>query len=196
MSDRIHVTVVDAPGASPSDDVEALRRQPGVSLTTARHVRETGEPNLLLLPDTTMVWGRWWDPWRTRVDALPDTLVLGIGAGLAVLARPPTGAFPGWGLIDALVTVDSSRPPVQRRGRVMGADVLAVESAVKTVAHGPDAAGWVHLEDRYGREEEGAVRTSDARLFGTGLVGLLANPAFLDVFLTEVGRRCGLTFVA
>lgn len=144
-----------------------------------------------------MVWERWWDPWRKSVDALPDALVLGIGVGLAVLARPPVaGDFPGWGMIDAVVTVDFARQPIQRRGHVMGADVLAVESAVKTVAHGPGAAGWVHLDDGYGCEEEGAVRTSDARLFGTGLVGLLTNPAFRDVFLTEVGRRCGLTFVA
>jgi adenosylcobyric acid synthase len=54
--------------------------------------------------------------------------------------------------------------------------------------------GWVHLDDCYGREDDGAV-DAEARVLGTSLHGLFEQDGFRGAFLTEVGRRAGKTFV-
>ena len=57
------------------------------------------------------------------------------------------------------------------------------------------SAAWVHLDDVYGREEEGAVDLVDASVLGTGMHGLFEQDAFRATFLTELGRRRDKTFV-
>ncbi|HEX2063292.1 MAG TPA: hypothetical protein VHE80_02610, partial [Acidimicrobiales bacterium] len=54
---------------------------------------------------------------------------------------------------------------------------------------------WVHLDDAYGAEEEGAVDPAEARVLGTSLHGLFEQDGLRAAFLTEVGRRAGKTFV-
>src|SRR5207245_7552963 len=59
---------------------------------------------------------------------------------------------------------------------------------------GRHAAGWVHLDDVYGTEDDGAV-DREARALGTSLHGLFEEDGFRAAFLTEVGRRRDKTFV-
>ena len=59
---------------------------------------------------------------------------------------------------------------------------------------GPDV-GWVHLDDAYGVDDEGAVDTDVAQFLGTSLHGLFESDGFRGAFLTEIGRRRDKVFV-
>jgi adenosylcobyric acid synthase len=62
------------------------------------------------------------------------------------------------------------------------------------VARRNGAPGWIHLDDCYAREDDGAM-DDEARVLGTSLHGLFEQDGFRATFLTEVGRRAGKTFV-
>jgi adenosylcobyric acid synthase len=55
--------------------------------------------------------------------------------------------------------------------------------------------GWMHLDDVYGIEDEGAVDAGAASFLGTTLHGLFEEDGFRGAFLCEIGRRRGKTFV-
>lgn len=189
VSDQIQVVVINAAEADISADIEAIRHQPEVDLCVVNDPSQIGSPHLVVLPDSPMdeFLSR---SWQASVANVDGALVMGIGLGYALLCRTTRRAAPsGWGWIDADVIVGLATPPRQRRGTVMGAEVIGVETGVLTAQRGPDAAGWVHLSDGHGSDEDGAVRLTDARILGTGLTGLFTHAAFRDVFLTEIGRR-------
>jgi adenosylcobyric acid synthase len=76
----------------------------------------------------------------------------------------------------------------------MGQRVTGYEIHHGVTTRGTGAAGWVHLDDVHGAEDDGAV-DPDARALGTSLHGLYEEDGFRAAFLTEVGRRRGKTFV-
>lgn len=76
----------------------------------------------------------------------------------------------------------------------MGQRVAGYEIRHGRVARRDGAEGWIHLDDCYGREDDGAL-DAEARVLGTSLHGLFEQDGFRASFLTEVGRRAGKTFV-
>jgi adenosylcobyric acid synthase len=76
----------------------------------------------------------------------------------------------------------------------MGQRVTGYEIRHGRVTRRDGSPGWVHLDDCYGREDDGAL-DAEARVLGTSLHGLFERDGFRAAFLTEVGRRAGKTFV-
>src|SRR5205823_212478 len=146
--------------------------------------------------DLAWLRGRGFDRALREVGAL----VLGICGGYQLLGRrivddgveSGTGSVEGLGLLDVETVFEPTKVVRQRRGTCMGQRVTGYE-----IHHGrtDGGAGWVHLDDAYGAEDEGAVDVEQARVLGTNLHGLFEEDGFRAAFLCEVGRRRGRTFV-
>jgi adenosylcobyric acid synthase len=78
----------------------------------------------------------------------------------------------------------------------MGQRVGAYEIHHGITERGSQSVGWVHLDDVYGFEDDGAVDLEDASVLGTSLHGMFEEDAFRATFLTELGRRRDKTFVS
>src|SRR5206468_3657595 len=134
-----------------------------------------------------------------RAIAESGALVLGICGGYQMMARVLTdevesgrGRVEGLGWLDVEVEFEPEKITRQRRGNAMGQRVTGYEIHHGRVSGG---VGWVHLDDVYGAAEEGAIEPEEARFLGTTLHGLFEEDGFRTIFLTEIGRRAGKTFV-
>jgi adenosylcobyric acid synthase len=210
LVEGLDVAVVRYPRISNFTDLDALALEPGV---TVRYVHRPGDvhaADLVVLPGTKatvedLAWLR-----HHRLDqALHERvraggLVLGICGGYQMLGRwiddpveCAAGRVEGLGLLDITTTFAPAKVVRQRRGVAMDQPVTGYEIHHGRVSRGDGATGWVHLDDNppVGEEHEGAVDLTDATVLGTTLHGLFESDAFRAVFLCEVGRRAGKTFV-
>jgi adenosylcobyric acid synthase len=206
--DPLDVAVVRFPRISNVTDVDALALEPGVAVRLVDSVGSLGDPDLIVLPGTKatvadLAWLR-----ASGLDvaiARARGLVLGICGGQQMMGRSihdpgrvesPTPCVEGLGWLDVTTTFAAGKVLAQRRGTVMGAPVHGYAIHHGVASRGPSTQGWVHLDDEHGRDDDGAVELSEARFIGTSLHGLFESDDFRDVFLTEVGRRAGKTFVS
>jgi len=130
-----------------------------------------------------------------------QVLVLGVCGGYQMLGRriaddveSGRGVVAGLGWLDVETTFLANKVTRQRRGHAMGQRLTGYEIHHGVTTRGPAAAGWVHLDDVHGADDDGAV-DPDGRALGTSLHGLFEEDGFRAIFLTEVGRRRGKTFV-
>lgn len=201
MSDLLEFAVIDLPGLRSAPDIESLESQAGVAITRRLSPTLSRGCPLLIVPDTAtwrvaLAWMKT-SGWSTAIRSRREGLVLGLGIGTTLLGRTITGGgltVAGLNALDITSCITDARPG-RRAGTLMGVEFIATSTAAE-ITCGPEATGWVHLDDPQGRCDEGALRFSDATIMGTSLTGLFSIPALRDVFCTEVGRRAGLTYVA
>jgi adenosylcobyric acid synthase len=200
-ADALDVAVLRLPRVSNITDVDPLRLEPGVSVRLVSHPSQLGAPDLVIVPGSKatvsdLAWLRatGFEPALRSTSAL----VLGICGGAQMLGRTiddpvesGAGVVDGLGLLDLTTTFHPDKVTRQCAGVVMGERVRGYQIHHGRVALGDGAVPWVHLDG----EEEGAIDPTDARVLATTVHGLFENDAFRSVFLTEVGRRAGKTFV-
>ena len=201
-ADPLDVAVIRLPRVSNITDLDPLRLEPGVTVRLVSHPSQLGAPDLVVIPGskatvTDLAWLR--DVGLGDALRATSALVLGICGGAQMLGRTieddvesRVGTVEGLGLLDLTTTFGPTKVTRQRSGVAMGQPVRGYQIHHGRLAVGGGAASWVHLED----EAEGAVDLDDARILATTLHGLFESDGFRDVFLTEVGRRAGKTFVS
>ncbi|HVF74348.1 MAG TPA: cobyric acid synthase [Acidimicrobiales bacterium] len=206
--DSLDIAAVRLPRISNFTDLDALSIEPGVGVRLVDDAAALGEPDLVVLPgskatvaDLDWLRGRGLD---RAIDRLRrrGTLVLGVCGGYQMLGRrlhddveSGRGTVDGLGWLDVETTFAPDKITRQRRGHAMGARVTGYEIHHGIVTRGARSAGWLHLDDVYGSEDEGAVDLEDASVLGTSLHGVFEDDGFRAVFLTEVGRRRDKSFV-
>jgi adenosylcobyric acid synthase len=205
IADGLDIAAVHFPRLSNFTDLDALALEPGVGVRLVDSAAALGAPDLVLLPGTKatvadLEWlrGRGLD----RAIAATDALVVGICGGLQMMGRSITddvesnrGTVDGLGWLDVTTAFNEHKITRQRRGTTMGqrATGYQIHHGVVTRNHG--TPGWVHLDDVYGAEDDGAVEPNESRFLGTTLHGLFEQDGLRAAFLTEIGRRRGKTFV-
>ncbi|HZQ27488.1 MAG TPA: cobyric acid synthase [Acidimicrobiales bacterium] len=209
-ADGLDVAVVRFPRISNFTDVDALALEPGVGVRLVDSAAALGAPDLVVLPGTKATvadlgWlrGKGLDR-AIAAAATPDAgaLVLGVCGGLQMMGRTidddvesGAGRVEGLGWLGAHTTFESAKVTRQRRGTAMGQRVTGYQIHHGRVHRAEGTPGWVHLDDAYGAEADGAVEPDEARFLGTTLHGLFEEDGFRATFLTEIGRRRGKTFV-
>ncbi len=202
--DALGVAAVRFPRLSNFTDLDALAIEPGVSVRMVSDAAALGDPDLIVLPgskatvaDLEWLRGRGLD----RAIAERDALVLGICAGYQMLGRrivddieSGRGRVDGLGWLDVETAFRPEKVTRQRRGHAMGQGVTGYEIHHGCTTRGPDAAGWVHLDDVYGTGDDGGV-DPEGRAVGTSLHALFEEDGFRATFLVEVGRRRDKAFV-
>jgi len=203
-ADALDIVAIRFPRLSNFTDLDALAIEPGVTVRLVTDAVSLGDPDLIVLPGTKatvadLEWlrGRGLD----RAIADRDSLVLGVCGGYQMLGRRIVdevesghGAVAGLGWLDVETVFTTEKVTRQRRGSSMGQRVSGYEIHDGVTTRGAGAAGWVHLDDVYGSEDEGAV-DPEGRAVGTSLHGLFEEDGFRATFLTEIGRRRDKTFV-
>ena len=204
-ADGLDVAVVRFPRLANFTDLDALAIEPGVHVRFVETPAALGRPDLVILPGTKatvadLEWLRSRGMERAVFEGT-DALVLGICGGYQLLGRTirdpvesGRGDVAGLGRLDVDTVFEPSKLTRQRRGESMGQRATGYEIRHGRVTRRDGSPGWVHLDDCYGREDDGAV-DAEARVLGTSLHGLFEQDGFRGAFLTEVGRRAGKTFV-
>jgi len=205
----LDVAAIHFPRLSNFTDLDALAIEPGLSVRLVDSAAALGRPDLVILPGTKATvadlgWLR-----ACRLDEAigerrrEGTLVLGMCGGYQMLGRhihddieSGRGGVDGLGWLDVTTVFAVAKTTRQRRGVAMGQRVAGYEIHHGVTERGGGAAGWVHLDDVYGTEVEGAVGCDGAGVLGTSLHGIFEDDAFRATFLTEIGRRRDKTFVA
>ena len=211
LGDGLDVAVVRVPRLSNVTDIDALSIEPGVGVRLVDHGAALGDPDLVVLPgskstvaDLAWLRERGFDrALRRLLERDEPGLILGICGGYQQLGRTiadrgiegGAGTAEGLGLLDVATTFEPTKVVRQRRGIVMGQAVHGYEIHHGRVDRGAGTLAWIHLDDGYGTEEEGAVDADRAVVLGTSVHGLFESDAFRALFLTEVGRRRGKAFV-
>ena len=204
-ADRLDVAVVRFPRLANFTDLDALAIEPGVHVRYIETPAALGRPDLVVLPGTKatvadLEWLR-----GTGLDHAvfegTGALVLGICGGYQLLGRTirdpvesGRGEVAALGRLDVDTMFEPSKLTRQRRGASMGQRATGYEIRHGRVKRRDGSPGWIHLDDCYGREDDGAL-DAEARVLGTSLHGLFEQDGFRGAFLTEVGRRAGKTFV-
>jgi adenosylcobyric acid synthase len=200
------VAAVRLPRLANFTDLDPLAVEPGVRVRLVDDTDALGQPDLVVVPGTkaTVADLDWFRARRfdEAVAALGDALVLGVCGGYQMLGRSilddvesGRGAVAGLGWLDVETVFEDDKVTRQRRGTAMGQRVSGYQIHHGRVRPGAEAPPWVHLDDAYGQEEEGAVAPDGAPVLGTTLHGLFEEDGLRGVFLTEVARRRGKTFV-
>lgn len=202
LADPLDVAVVRLPRVSNITDLDPLRLEPGVTVRLVSHPSQLGAPDLVVLPGSkATVSDLAWLRQTGFEDTLRTTtaLVLGVCGGAQMLGRTildevesRAGTVDGLGLVDLTTTFEPTKVAGRRTGTAMGQPVHGYQIHHGRMNLGQGAAPWVHLDDG----EDGAVEPTEARVLATSLHGLFESDGFRGVFLTEVGRRAGKTFVA
>src|SRR4051794_5685452 len=204
LGDGLDIAVIRFPRLSNFTDADALAIEPGVSVRFVEDASALGDPDLIVLPGTKatvndLAWlrGRGLD----RAIRARGVLVLGVCGGYQMLGtrivddvEAACGTVDGLGWLDMETTFAVDKTTRQRRGTAMGQRVSGYEIHHGVTSRGPGAAGWVHLDDVHGADDDGAV-APEGRVLGTSLHGLFEEDGFRAAFLCEVGRRREKTFV-
>ena len=203
--DNLDVAALRFPRLANFTDLDALAIEPGVNVRFVETTAALGRPDLVVLPGTKatvadLEWLRGTGLDRAVFERT-DALVLGICGGYQLLGRAicdtvesGRGEVAGLGRLDVDTVFEPTKLTRQRRGDAMGQRVTGYEIRHGRVARRNGAPGWIHLDDCYAREDDGAV-DAGARVLGTSLHGVFEQDGFRAAFLAEVGRRAGKTFV-
>ncbi len=204
-ADGLDVAVVRFPRLANFTDLDALAVEPGVHVRYVETTAALGRPDLVILPGTKatvadLEWLRSRGMDRAVFEGT-DALVLGICGGYQLLGRTirdpvesGRGEVAGLGRLDVDTVFEPTKLTRQRRGVSMGQRATGYEIRHGRVTRRNGSPGWIHLDDCYGRGDDGAL-DAEARVLGTSLHGLFEQDGFRGAFLTEVGRRAGKTFV-
>lgn len=201
--DTLDVAVIRFPRLANFTDFDALALEPGVSVRLVADPPALAGADLVVLPGTkSTVADLDWLRHRGLDEALAarraeGTTVLGICGGYQMLGRSIVdhvesgrGAVSGLGWLAADTEFGPVKQTRQRRGRALGEPVEGYQIHHGVVTAG--AGGWMELDDRYGRQREGA--SSGDGTWGTTVHGLFEADGFRSAFLQAVAERRGKTF--
>jgi adenosylcobyric acid synthase len=206
-SGLIDVAVVRFPRISNFTDADALALEPAVGVRYVTHPGALGDPDLVILPGTKATVGdlAWLRAagFEAALQTLPpSTTLLGICGGYQMLGRriedaveSGAGSVEGLGLLPADTRFEPDKVTKPRAGRATG--ILESELPVTgyQIHHGRTTtdAPWIHLDDQWGVQAEGA-RNAGRPVLGTSLHGLFEGDGFRTAFLSAVAARRGKSF--
>src|SRR3954447_3606434 len=204
MGTTIDVAAINLPRIANFTDLDALAIEPGVGVRLVDNAAALGDPDLVIIPGskstvTDLGWlrGRGLD----RAIERTDGIVLGICGGYQMMGRhidDPVESgrtdVAGLGWLDVVSEFADDKITRQRRGVAMEQRVSGYQIHHGRVRRADGVPGWIHLDDAYGAEDEGAVERDEARFLGTSMHGIFEEDAFRAVFLAEVARRRDKTF--
>jgi adenosylcobyric acid synthase len=194
----LDVCVVRFPRISNFTDIDALALESGVNVRYVTNAAALGDPDMVILPGTkaTVADLAWF---RTRgfdaaLQALdPSTTILGICGGYQMLGdsidddiESGAGTVEALGRLPVTTRFEERKITLPRHGSALGCPVAGYQ-----IHHGRTTSGapWVHLDDTWGNQQDGAA-DFDAAVFGTSLHGLFESDDFRGAFLDAVaGRR-------
>ncbi len=208
-SDILDVAVVQLPRISNFTDLDALSIEPCVSVRMIRDAGGLADPDLIVIPGTKatvadLEWlrARGFDR-EIAVRRKGGSSVIGICGGYQMLGRrifdaieSGRGDVDGLGWLDVETVFCETKITRQRRGHGLGERVSGYEIHHGRTTRGLSARPWLHLDDLYGEEEEGAGTPGDESVRGTNLHGLFEEDAFRSTFLCEIAARRRKHFVA
>jgi adenosylcobyric acid synthase len=204
----LDVAAVRFPRIANFTDLDALALEPAVGVRLVDHPAALGDPDLVVLPGTKATvsdlgWlrGRGLDR-AVEAARRRGSAVLGICGGYQMLGRVVVdgvesgrGRVAGLGWLDVDTVFGASKVTRQRRGRALGQRVTGYEIHHGRVTRGPGARPWVHLDDAYGPDDEGAVQPPGTEeggpVMGTSLHGIFEEDGFRNAFLADVAHRRG-----
>jgi adenosylcobyric acid synthase len=188
--DHLDVAVCRLPHLSNFTDLDALAIEPAVGVRFVDHPRSLGDPDLVVIPGSKCTVA---DLGWLRASGLDRAIaragrrgssVLGICAGYQMLGRTildgvesGAGAVDGLGWIPLTTRFGEEKLTRQRRGTVDGCPVHGYEIRHGRPEPGATVKPWLELDDRYGREHEGAGDPA-AGVWGTSLHGLFEEDGF------------------
>ncbi len=187
-ADGLDVAVVRFPRLANFTDLDALAIEPGVHVRYVETPAALGRPDLVILPGTKatvadLEWLRSRGMDRAVFEGT-DALVLGICGGYQLLGRTigdpvesGRGDVAGLGRLDVDTVFQPTKLTRQRRGESMGQRATGYEIRHGRVTRRNGSEGWIHLDDCYGREDDGAL-DAEARVLGTSLHGLFEQDGF------------------
>jgi adenosylcobyric acid synthase len=205
--DLLDIAVCRLPHLSNFTDLDALAVEPGVGVRFFDHPSGLGDPDLVIVPGSKSTvadldWMRASGLDRAIAGARNrGSSVVGICAGYQMLGlsilddiESGVGAVDGLGWIPVSTRFAEEKVTRQRCGTADGLPVHGYE-----IRHGrpePEATvkPWFELDDRYGREYEGAAG-AETGVWGTSLHGLFDEDAFRESFLDQVAGRRNKRFV-
>ena len=209
-ADALDVAAVRLPRISNFTDLDALAIEPGVTVRFVQHPAALGDPDLVVLPGTkATVEDLDWLRGVGLHDAIGrararGATVVGICGGYQMLGRTIVddvesrrGCVEGLAWLPVVTVFETAKVTRQRRGRVDGHRVAGYEIHHGRTGREANTAAWLHLDDAYGEEDDGAVAPGRAAVVvGTSLHGLFESDGFRAAFLADVARRRGKRFVA
>jgi adenosylcobyric acid synthase len=191
----LRITVIRLPWLSNVTDIDALRAEPGVTITFASRPADLATADLVIVPGTRatvadLAWLRGCGLDRVlRGRAADGRPVLGICGGYQMLGRriddpveSGAGEVDGLGLLP--VTTAFAREKI--RGRRTGTTAEGLTVSGYEIRHG--------RLTRHGGEPFAADGTRVGAVAGTSWHGLLDNDAFRRAFLRDVAVRAGRSF--
>lgn len=196
----LRVAVIRLPHLANPSDVDPLVLEPQVSLRWATNPGDLAEADLVIVPgsratvaDLTWVRARGLDAALARVVAETSAVVVGLCAGYQMLGRTiddpiesRAGQVAGLGLLPC--TTEFREPKVVTGS--VGEGVQGYQIRFGRPSPDAGAAPWLTLDDG----PEGCVST-DGRVRGTSLHGLLDADGFRRELLAEVAARRDRDFV-
>lgn len=222
---RLHVAVVRFPRISNFTDLDPLLLEPSVDLRYVERPSDLAGADLIILPGSKatiadLAWMRLRGIDRAIADATrPGTsrpaVVLGICGGYQMLGHrivdtveSGAGAVEALGHLDIETTFAPGKITRQRSGSALGQALSGYEIHHGRVRPGPRARPWIHLDDRYGNEPEGAAGTGphagqhplenglNGIVTGNGLNGVVLGTSLHGIFEPDGFRQAFLETVA
>jgi adenosylcobyric acid synthase len=204
------IAVVRLPRISNFTDIEPLTIEPAVRVRLVERAADLGRPDLVIVPGSKATIADL--AWLRRVglaNALTElraegrAVVLGICGGYQMLGhaiRDPEGVesdaarAPGLALLPVETEFEAEKTTRRIRGHALGHPVEGYQIHHGQMHRGeihpgqtPPADAWIDLDGH----PEGS-RSSDGRVFGTSVHGLLDQDRFRRVFLHHVAEMAGL----
>jgi adenosylcobyric acid synthase len=107
------------------------------------------------------------------------------------------GSVEGLGLLPVDTRFEADKVTKPRAGRATGILVSDLPVTGYQIHHGRTTgdAPWIHLDDRWGVQAEGACN-ADRSVLGTSLHGLFEGDEFRTAFLAALAARRGVSFAA
>jgi adenosylcobyric acid synthase len=214
----VDIAVIRLPHIANFDDMDPLRRTPGVRVRFVDAPETFGTPDLIVLPGTkTTVADLAWLRQRGLAAEIAarraaGTPILGICGGFQMLGRrirdddrieTADAEVDGLALLDVTTSFAAEKVVRQRRG-VVRADVGLLAGGVtlavsgyeihhgRTISAGRDARAPFSLEETDGAEWPDGAVSADGLVVGTYLHGILHDAALRTRLLANVAARRGV----
>lgn len=204
---KINIAVVRLPHVSNFTDIDALAREPEVTVTWLDAPVPLADFQAVIIPgsksvvhDMSRLHRAGWPEALKRYLADTAGVVVGLCGGFQMLGRSiedPLGiegdpaATSGLGLLDAATRIEALKQVRLSAGtdRLFQAPVSGYEIHMGQTRLGSGATPFIDLDDG----PDGAV-SPDGRVFGTYLHGLFDSGRFRAGFLSSVARRHAIPF--
>ncbi len=204
--DSVDIAVIVLPHSQGLMDVEPLRLEPDVRLRFITQIRDLGQPDAILLPDSREVLGDLTflraSGLNRRLCQLADqggTEIVGIGAGFQLLGQSivdphglatPGAALDALGLlpITTIMETGNARLPVAARHLVSGLAVSGYAASSENRALGEAEPVLRDRENQFS-----GARSANGQVWGCGLHGVFDADPFRRWFIDRLRQHRALS---